>query len=156
MGTRRKKRCPAGSVCKPCWELKYCPYGQLVEMFPGPGTTRTPEQVIADYQAILAEFTAGTLKTEDDIWSAIARLEYHVPWTTEEIRDYDQEEVGCRIFGHACPVFWCKAARPKRRKAGQLDVVFLARSCSRWCAAITMYAKRVLSTFRTIRSSLTT
>ena len=22
------------SVCKPCWELKYCPYGPLVENFP--------------------------------------------------------------------------------------------------------------------------
>jgi hypothetical protein len=21
-------------VCKPCWELKYCPYGSLVEYFP--------------------------------------------------------------------------------------------------------------------------
>lgn len=23
-------------VCKPCWELKYCPYGPLVEQFPFP------------------------------------------------------------------------------------------------------------------------
>jgi hypothetical protein len=22
------------NVCKPCWELKYCPYGPLVETFP--------------------------------------------------------------------------------------------------------------------------
>ena len=21
-------------VCKPCWELKYCPYGRIVELFP--------------------------------------------------------------------------------------------------------------------------
>ena len=25
-----------GRVCKPCWELKYCPYGPLVEDFPLP------------------------------------------------------------------------------------------------------------------------
>jgi hypothetical protein len=24
------------SVCKPCWEIKYCPYGPLVEQFPLP------------------------------------------------------------------------------------------------------------------------
>lgn len=24
------------AVCKPCWELKYCPYGPLVEEFPNP------------------------------------------------------------------------------------------------------------------------
>ncbi len=22
------------AVCKPCWEIKYCPYGPLVEEFP--------------------------------------------------------------------------------------------------------------------------
>ena len=26
------------AVCKPCWELKYCPYGPLVEEFPLPET----------------------------------------------------------------------------------------------------------------------
>ena len=30
----RRKQFPKGSVCKPCWELKYCPYGWLVEFFP--------------------------------------------------------------------------------------------------------------------------
>jgi hypothetical protein len=27
-------------VCKPCWELKYCPYGPLIEDFPLLGPTR--------------------------------------------------------------------------------------------------------------------
>ncbi len=27
------------AVCKPCWELKYCPYGPLVEEFPVPEFT---------------------------------------------------------------------------------------------------------------------
>jgi transcription initiation factor IIE alpha subunit len=27
-------------ICKPCWEIKYCPYGQLVEQFPLPPPTR--------------------------------------------------------------------------------------------------------------------
>ena len=22
------------AICKPCWDLKYCPYGPLVEQFP--------------------------------------------------------------------------------------------------------------------------
>lgn len=32
-----KKRVSNGyikAVCKPCWEMKYCPYGSLVENFP--------------------------------------------------------------------------------------------------------------------------
>ena len=37
------------------------------EMFPGPGTTRTPAQVQEDYELILKEFTTGRLKTEDDV-----------------------------------------------------------------------------------------
>ena len=28
--TKRETR----HICKPCWELKYCPYGSLVEDFP--------------------------------------------------------------------------------------------------------------------------
>ena len=27
------------NICKPCWELKYCSYGLLVEDFPLPPTT---------------------------------------------------------------------------------------------------------------------
>jgi hypothetical protein len=116
MGDTRKKKFPPDSVCKPCWELKYCPYGQLVEMFPGPGTTRTPAQVQEDYELILKEFTTGTLKTEDDVWGAIARLEHHVPWTTEEIRGYDPEEVGCKIWGHVCPVFFVQSGATETKE----------------------------------------
>ena len=74
MDKPRKQKFPAGSVCKPCWELKYCPYGQLVEMFPFPSASRSPSEVKTDYNEILHEFTSGQLKTEDDVWDAIARL----------------------------------------------------------------------------------
>ena len=33
------------SICKPCWELKYCPYGPLVEDYPLPPIT------VADHTA---------------------------------------------------------------------------------------------------------
>jgi hypothetical protein len=117
MSTTRKQKFPAGSVCKPCWELKYCPYGQLVEIFPFPRTSRTPSQVKDDYHAILNEFTSGLLQTEEDVWNAIARLEYHVPWTTEEIRGYDPEEVGCKIWGHACPVFFVQSGATETKQS---------------------------------------
>ncbi len=42
------------AVCKPCWEIRYCPYGPLIEDFPLPDT---------------------------------------------------DDDRGCRIFGHQCPVF---------------------------------------------------
>ena len=31
---RRMKGSDIRAICKPCWELKYCPYGALVESFP--------------------------------------------------------------------------------------------------------------------------
>src|ERR1017187_4820202 len=88
----RKRRFPPGSVCKPCWELKYCPYGGLVELFPGPGTTRTPSQVQADYESALRPLTTGTKMTEEEVWEAIERLHFLQPWMTEEIRDYPRSE----------------------------------------------------------------
>jgi hypothetical protein len=114
----RKRPFPQGSVCKPCWELKYCPYGQLVEYFPGPPVTRSPSQVQADYQEILSELTRATVKTEEEVWDLIERLHGRVPWIVEELRDYSPEDVGCRIFGHCCPVFLFRVAQPRRRRGG--------------------------------------
>jgi hypothetical protein len=117
MATLRRKKFPPDSVCKPCWELKYCPYGQLVELFPGPPVTRSPEEVTAEYQRILQEFTSGKLTTEDEVWEAIGQLHYNVPWTSEEIRDHDPDEIGCKIFGHACPVFFVQSGATETKEA---------------------------------------
>src|ERR1700722_15142542 len=92
----RKPRFPPGSVCKPCWELKYCPYGQLVELFPLPPITRTPSEVEDDYRAFLQDLTNGQPKTEEEVWGAFVRLHNHLPWLAEEIRDYDPNDVGCK------------------------------------------------------------
>lgn len=105
----RKRTFPQGSVCKPCWELKCCRYGQLVEYFPGPPVTRSPSQVQADYQEILLELTGATLKTEEEVWDLIERLPGRVPWIVEELRDHSPEDVGSRIFGHCCPVFFVQS-----------------------------------------------
>ena len=52
---QRKKNNHINAICKPCWELNYCPYGLLVENFPA---------------------------IDED------------------------NEYGCRIFGHECPVYF--------------------------------------------------
>jgi len=116
-----RKRFPEGSVCKPCWELKYCPYGQLVEMFPFPDDSRDTTQVKRDYYTVMGEFTSGHLKTEEDVWDAIARLEFRVPWTTEEIRGYDASEVGCKVWGHACPVFFVQSGFTETKETRRQD-----------------------------------
>jgi len=43
-------------VCKPCWELKYCPYGSIVEHYPlFPGESSI-EEVESRYEQVLKGF----------------------------------------------------------------------------------------------------
>jgi len=112
----RRRRFPPGSVCKPCWELRYCPYGQLVELFPFSPITRTPSEVIADYEAILAGLTSGTPMTEEQVWGTIECLHHHLPWLAEEIRDYAPEVVECKVWGHSCPVFFVQSGATETKE----------------------------------------
>jgi hypothetical protein len=107
----RARRFPSGSVCKPCWELKYCPYGPLVELFPSPGGERSSAEIEADYSSILKEFTSGGLRTEGDVWDAVLRLHFHQPGNYEAMRDYAPEDVGCKILRAHLP----GVLHPKRR-----------------------------------------
>ncbi|MBJ7320341.1 MAG: HNH endonuclease [Brevundimonas sp.] len=48
-------------VCKPCWELKYCPYGPLVEQSPIlPSTYGESEKQIEYFKNCLSEGTVGS------------------------------------------------------------------------------------------------
>ena len=112
----RKRPFPESSVCKPCWELKYCPYGQLVEYFPFSSVTRTPSEVRAHYEAILSKLADGTSKTEEDVWGLIEQLHGHVPWVIEELLGYAPEDIGCRIWGHSCPVFFVQSGATETKE----------------------------------------
>jgi len=104
---KKKPRVPH-IVCKPCWELKYCPYGPYVEHFPlSPGTADVSD-VRKRYKALLARFARGEFKKEADILFAIDHLEYLWPERWEALAGYDTTEIECRVFGHVCPVFFNK------------------------------------------------
>jgi hypothetical protein len=105
----KKRGFPAGSVCKPCWELRYCPYGPLVEYFPLPSAYDALDEVRTRYDEVLAEIISGKFKSEHDVWSAIHVLHYLEPTTWEFFLELDPDEVGCKIFGHACPVFFSQS-----------------------------------------------
>jgi hypothetical protein len=64
-------------VCKPCWELKYCPYGPFVEQSPLLPLTR---------------------KEAEEEFSEVKSNEFpeNIP---REIA-----EMSCTVFGHICPV----------------------------------------------------
>lgn len=105
----KRKPYPKGAVCKPCWELKYCPYGPLVEYFPGPGGGWTVEEAERQHKEALATLLGGKLESEDDVWDAIGALHYTRPHLFEALESYESEDVQCKIFGHSCPVFFTQS-----------------------------------------------
>ncbi len=112
---RRRRRTLPGSVCKPCWELKYCPYGQLVENFPllG-GEPRKPGEQEATHQRALAELR--TVKTRAEAFDAINFFLYSDPDNWKAIEGCEDEDVGCRIWGHVCPVFFTQSTATETRE----------------------------------------
>lgn len=112
---KRKKRTPAGSVCKPCWELKYCPYGQLVEYFPllG-GEPYDPKEREATHQRALVQLRA--VKTRAAAFDAINFFLYSDPENWKALEGYEDDDVGCRIWGHVCPVFFTQSSATETRE----------------------------------------
>lgn len=90
-------------VCKPCWELKYCPYGPLVEDFPLPPPTKA--EAIEHNEFLKEQLAKGAYDEERR-----KMFEEHVRNFTPD--DYpeqlSQEELymSCTVFGHLCPVFF--------------------------------------------------
>jgi HNH endonuclease len=99
-------------VCKPCWELKYCPYGILVETMPllperdgkeSKEPKETPEQM---YVRAVETLKNTDFYDERKLWRNMFFVLFSDPNKWEELKDYNQQDVSCRIFGHACPVFF--------------------------------------------------
>jgi hypothetical protein len=93
-------------VCKPCWELKYCPYGPLVEFFPQPGPELPIRIVRKRYKGWLDAVRSGELKTEAEIYRAIEAILCLRPGRWSWIQGFRTEDLICSLFGHICPVFF--------------------------------------------------
>lgn len=104
----RKKPRLKHLVCKPCWELKYCPYGGLVEFFPLINEANpTPlAQVARSYKSWLSAAMEGRLKTKARVYEAIEKILCLEPKRLAWISQYRTEELQCSVFGHICPVFF--------------------------------------------------
>lgn len=77
---------------------------------------RTPAQVKVDYEDALRQLANGAPLTEEEVWEAIERVHSRQPWMTEQIRGYPPEEVGCKIWGHACPVFFVQSGATETKE----------------------------------------
>jgi len=91
------------NICKPCWELKYCPYGPLVEEFPLLSLIR--EEAI-EHNEFLKEQLAK--KAYDSERTKIFKKEI----ANFNPKDYPTNnspldvEKSCSVFGHMRPVFF--------------------------------------------------
>jgi hypothetical protein len=91
------------NVCKPCWELKYCPYGPLVEDFPLLGPTRA--QAIEHQEFLKKQLAAGAYKGAKRRWFMKEVKEFNAKRypVAHDPRDIERR---CSVFGHMCPVFF--------------------------------------------------
>ncbi len=108
LGTSRKKPRLKHIVCKPCWELKYCPYGSLVEYFPliFEEEPISLSHVKKSYKSWLDSILRGEIKNEAEVFQAIEKILCLEPKRWEWISQYRTEELSCSVFGHICPVFF--------------------------------------------------
>jgi hypothetical protein len=96
-------------VCKPCWELKYCPYGPLVEDFPLPPPTLAETEIHNDYLRKCLE--TGRLADGSKLDGPHRRF---FEQQLREFRKSDYPEkipqviadASCKVFGHLCPVYF--------------------------------------------------
>jgi len=104
------------SICKPCWELKYCPYGSMVEGFPLPPMTKKDYLEHNEYLRECIE--TGMMGTgEHRIPLPPGRRELFIRDINRPIPDSvvdtlsDFEEwASCMEYGHLCPAYF--AAEP--------------------------------------------
>jgi hypothetical protein len=96
-------------ICKPCWELKYCPYGPLVEDFPL--LPSLAEEASAHNLHLRTCLANGALPDGQPLDAARETMFKRM------VADFKKEafpdvipqvlsDAACRIFGHVCPVFF--------------------------------------------------
>jgi hypothetical protein len=99
---RRVLKAILRSRCKPCWELKYCPYGPLVEQFPLPRITRP--DAIEHNEFLKQQLKAGAYgpALAQTFSAQVKRFD---PSAYPERIPEEEDFMGCHIFGYYCPVF---------------------------------------------------
>ncbi len=104
----------ASVVCKPCWELNYCPYGPWVE--DSPLLPVSLDEALEHQEYLKKCLATGKLGNGKDVDEARRALMQKMvdgfdpedyPKNAEVPKEI--EEMACSIFGHICPVvFICE------------------------------------------------
>lgn len=99
----------ATKICKPCWELKYCPYGPLVEQFPLLPPLRADSIEHQEYLKRCLEtgkYGDGKPLDENTRKSFQKEIESFDPEEDPESIPQEISEMECTIFGHVCPIIY--------------------------------------------------
>jgi len=97
------------NICKPCWELKYCPYGPIIEEFPLLPLTRKGAEEHNNY--LINCLRTGVMDSGDKV-DSIRKKFFRKEINNFDSNDYPEIiprellEASCRVFGHICPVFY--------------------------------------------------
>ena len=96
-------------LCKPCWELQYCPYGPVVEDFPLLPPVRSSVEHHNEY--LRSALRSGLLANDQPL-DGHRRKTFRRMVADYKADDYPETipkvliEASCRVFGHLCPVFF--------------------------------------------------
>lgn len=96
-------------ICKPCWELKYCPYGPLVEDFPLLPITKSEYE---DHNSYLekclktGKFSDGRPLDKKSEKEFKEMMKHNSSRSLLEKIPQVLREASCNVFGHICPVFF--------------------------------------------------
>jgi hypothetical protein len=91
------------NVCKPCWEIKYCPYGPLVEKFPPVLPTRS--EAIEHNEFLKKQIAAGVYD-ENRKRHFKQQVKTFDPNIYPVKDNQPDKEKACSVFGHMCPVYF--------------------------------------------------
>lgn len=132
-------------IVKPCWELKFCPYGPLIENFPLP--PQSLEDHLKHKQYIEKCLETGFMGEEHDIVIDDKRREYFEAYLLEDDMQYCvdkvslfEREASCREFGHLCPAYFVSepftetsSGRNRSRSIAHSTIIRVARRDNNTC-----------------------
>ena len=97
-------------ICKPCWELKYCPYGPMIEGLPCPSITK--KEALENIEYLKECLARGKMGRDFQYDLDIHRKDiFEIEISKFNIDDYEEgpfnleKELSCKVFGHICPVY---------------------------------------------------
>ena len=96
-------------ICKPCWELRYCPYGPLVENYPLPDIPRKDAIEHNEYLKKIVKnekFPDGKSINEERLTFFKNEINSFNPDNYIANENKFIKYMSCSEFGHLCPAFF--------------------------------------------------